>query len=69
MCQVNHDCYYADIPLGLYIVRGDAMVLMGQVSDFFAQPMKKVELNELLSLIEESGTGALNWDVDMDLQA
>jgi hypothetical protein len=26
-------CYYTDIELGLYLLRGDSMVLMGEVSD------------------------------------
>jgi hypothetical protein len=69
ICQANNVCYYTDIPLGLYMVRGDTMVLMGQVGKFLAQTMKKVDLSELLILIERHGTGELNWDVDMDLQA
>ena len=50
--------YYADIPLGLYIVRGDSVVLLGQIgdgkidedpsiSDRIKSSMKMVDLDEL----------------------
>jgi len=29
----NIICYYTDIELGLYLIRGDSMVLMGEVSE------------------------------------
>jgi hypothetical protein len=31
--------------------------------------LKEVKLEELVLMIAESGAGALNWDVDADLQA
>jgi hypothetical protein len=69
MCFKDQICYYADVPLGLFVVRGDSMVLLGQVGDFVPQQLREVELAELVAMISESGTGALNWDVDADLQA
>lgn len=46
--------YYADIPLGLYIVRGDSVVLLGQIgddgdgtSDEVHPLMKMIDLDEL----------------------
>mmetsp|Transcript_62485 Transcript_62485/g.152122 ORF Transcript_62485/g.152122 Transcript_62485/m.152122 type:complete len:264 (+) Transcript_62485:213-1004(+) len=50
--------YYADIPLGLYVVRGDSVVLLGQIGDgkFDEDPslndkmkssMKMIDLDEL----------------------
>lgn len=69
MCFKDQVCYYADVPLGLYVVRGDSMVLLGQVGDFIPNQLKEVKLEELVHMIAESGAGALNWDVDADLQA
>lgn len=69
MCFKDQICYYSDVPLGLFVVRGDSMVLLGQVGEFCPQQLREVELGELVEMISESGTGALNWDVDADLQA
>ena len=69
MCFRDQICYYADVPLGLFVVRGDSMVLLGQVGEFNPQQLRRVELGDLVQMISESGTGALNWDVDADLQA
>jgi hypothetical protein len=69
MCFKDQVCYYADVSLGLYVVRGDSMVLLGQVDEFIPQQLKEVKLEDLVLMIAESGAGALNWDVDADLQA
>lgn len=70
MCFQEGICYYSDVSLGLFVVRGDSMVLLGQVSDFMLEnKMKEVALEELMSKITESGTGVLNWDFDADLEA
>ena len=59
---------FADLPLGLYVVRGDSMVLLGQVGP--DDGMKQIELEELEGMIaaekEEEG---LEWDFDKDLLA
>ena len=63
--------YYHDIPLGIYIVRGDSMVLMGQLNEMKEQMiMRKVSLEEL-EIIEkkEPRNEPLNWDFDADLIA
>jgi LSM domain len=57
-------CCYTDIPLGMYIVRGDSMVLMGQAPKSNSY-MKKVSLEEL----EDLPSSPLEWDFDMDLIA
>uniref|UniRef100_A0A7S4MW86 Uncharacterized protein n=2 Tax=Odontella aurita TaxID=265563 RepID=A0A7S4MW86_9STRA len=36
-------CYYADVQLGLYMVRGDSMVLLGEVEDFDGEDEEEVE--------------------------
>lgn len=59
--------YFSDVPLGVYVVRGDSMVLLGQVSS--DEGMKEVELSELDEIIEKSGTPSLEWDFDKDLLA
>ena len=58
---------YADVPLGVYIVRGDSMVLMGQISSDDA--MKRVELDEYEEIVKKSPSEALEWDFDKDLLA
>ena len=63
----NGVCYYHDIPLGLYILRGDSTVLMGQVDlTTETQLMRKVELDELESLRKQQSA---TWDFDSDLIA
>ena len=69
MCFKDQICFYSDIPLGLFVVRGDSMVLLGQVGELSPQELQRVTLDELVTMISESGTGALDWDVDADLQA
>lgn len=66
----NGICHYANIPLGLYIVRGDSVVLMGQV-DAMREPnvMKEVSLAELDAIRKESGESETVWDFDSDLVA
>jgi len=76
-------CYQTDIKLGLYIVRGDSVVLMGEVDDDDEQlenegKIRIVSLEEFDQLEEEetkrkeeSGEviDTINWDFDMDLVA
>lgn len=70
--------YYHDIPLGVYVIRGDSMVLLGNISEHPAMmmyPMKHVTLDELeeqeMADKKESKTtdGQLTWDFDTDLIA
>mmetsp|Transcript_8600 Transcript_8600/g.11367 ORF Transcript_8600/g.11367 Transcript_8600/m.11367 type:complete len:104 (+) Transcript_8600:380-691(+) len=66
----NGICYYSDIPLGLYIVRGDSTVLMGQIDSMTeANVMREVELDELSKIRREAGDEGANWDFDSDLVA
>jgi len=65
----NGVSYFADVPLGLYIVRGDSVVLLGQLSDYAQERMKEVSMEELRTMIQESGTDNLEWDFDNDLTA
>ncbi|KAL7581772.1 hypothetical protein ACA910_022305 [Epithemia clementina (nom. ined.)] len=60
-------CYYHDIPLGLYILRGDSTVLMGQLDMMReSHSMKEVELDELENLSKQQDAV---WDFDSDLIA
>lgn len=63
--------YYHDIPLGVYIVRGDSMVLMGQLNEMKEQMvMREVSLEELEKLAsKKADQERLNWDFDADLIA
>ena len=55
---------YADIYLGLYIVRGDSLVLLGQVADDESNEMlTQVEMSEIQNLREkQSKAERVNWD-------
>jgi hypothetical protein len=68
MCNVDGTCYYADVPLGLYVVRGDSMVLLGQVGNE-DQNSKKVTLEELEERTKTCDSRELEWDFDTDLVA
>lgn len=59
--------YYADVPLGIYVVRGDSMVLAGDVNDSL-QMMEKVSIDKLKE-IRKTAIPELNWDFDADLTA
>lgn len=59
--------YFSDVPLGVYIVRGDSMVLLGQVST--DEGMKEVEPSELQGLMKQADAAELPWDFDKDLLA
>jgi U6 snRNA-associated Sm-like protein LSm1 len=59
--------YYSDMPMGVYVVRGDSLVLLGQVGP--DEGMKKVEAEELEEMIEASKDENLVWDFDNDLLA
>ncbi|KAG7354115.1 LSM domain containing protein [Nitzschia inconspicua] len=60
--------YFADIPLGVYIARGDSMVLLGQVGSD-DEGMKQIEMKELEDMIEKAKQEKLEWDFDKDLLA
>lgn len=56
---------YADIPLGLYIVRGDNIVLLGEMIDT-NDLLTQVEPNELAELLaNDTGDNVtLQWDFE-----
>lgn len=64
-------CYYHDVPLGVYVVRGDSMVLMGQLNEMKERMvMREVSLEELEKLERKESNGEpLVWDFDVDLVA
>ena len=68
MCTVDGKIYYASVPLGLYVVRGDSMVLMGEIDDTCGVA-KEVSLEELEERIEQAKKEELEWDFDTDLVA
>ena len=69
--------FYSDIPLGVYVIRGDSMVILGSVSDHNVG--QQVPLEELEKMqkqdtptVDSSGAttgGPLTWDFDTDLIA
>lgn len=75
--------YYSDIPLGVYVIRGDSMVLLGNIADdtgtnnnnnsSMMYPMKELSLDELDEKMaqkqREGEEPPLTWDFDTDLIA
>ena len=72
--------YYCDVPLGVYVIRGDSMVLLGSIPPEGNNPvpMQSVSLQELEAMEEEEAkgisentenAGPLTWDFDTDLIA
>ena len=59
--------FYSDVPMGVYIVRGDSIVLLGQISP--DDGMKKVEPAEMEEMVKNAEKEELEWDFDKDLQA
>jgi len=59
--------YFADIPLGMYVVRGDSMVLCGEVHNHWPL-LEEVSLDELEKL-QETAEPTLEWEFDLDLTA
>jgi len=41
--KIEHDYYYTDIPLGLYLIRGDSVALLGEVEEYFTHGSKNDE--------------------------
>jgi hypothetical protein len=68
MCNVDGTRYYADVPLGLYVVRGDSMVLLGNMGED-DETCIEVTLEELEERMKACSDGQLEWDFDTDLVA
>jgi U6 snRNA-associated Sm-like protein LSm1 len=64
-------CYYHDVPLGVYVLRGDSMVLMGQLNEMQERAvMREISLDELERMEQaETREKPLVWDFDNDLVA
>eukprot|EP00624_Nannochloropsis_granulata_P004122 evm.model.NODE_30747_length_47682_cov_25.534710.9 len=61
------DDKYGDLPLGLYLVRGDSMVMLGEVDPAReSEALVKVTADEIIELLQESvEAGAkLEWDFE-----
>eukprot|EP01035_Chromulina_nebulosa_P019017 gene19017-24837_t len=56
---------YCDIPLGLYIVRGDNIVLLGEIDDIkeLSSKMQQISLEEL-SQLQEQVSSKLDWNIE-----
>lgn len=69
MCSVNGQDYHADTPLGLYVVKGDSLVLMGEIDDGISMTSKEVSIEELEERREQAEQEQLDleWDFDQDL--
>lgn len=56
-CEQDGIVYYSDIPLGVYVIRGDSMVLLGGVAaddnNMSISNMKQIDLEKLLGLQEQ----------------
>ena len=62
---VGTDCY-CDLPLGLFIVRGDNVVVFGEVDEEKekALPLKSVTQEELREKIDGGQKKAVDWDLE-----
>lgn len=67
----NNICYYVDVPLGVFLVRGDSVVILGEMApedDVKCMAvMKEVSLAEFEAMREENiaTTGdEITWDVE-----
>lgn len=61
---------YADLPLdGLYIARGESLVLVGQVHDAVPSPLLQSVSLEELGALSSRALRPLEWDFDTDLIA
>ena len=61
--RVENKMIYTDVPLGLFIIRGDTLVLLGEVDDEDSGGMEKVGLEEF---DERDGLDESHWVVDFD---
>lgn len=57
---------YCDIPLGLFLVRGDNLILLGEVDEDkeASQNLIKVSPAELTELLASGQTTKLEWDFE-----
>jgi len=73
--NTNPVCYYTDVKLGLYLVRGDSMVLLGEVEESYGGDneeennsmvgcMKRLSLEEFEKMLEESKIGTEEEEED-----
>jgi hypothetical protein len=69
--QQQQSYYYADIPLGLYIVRGENIVLLGRttVNKSGGSAVSLQELEDLVASKQCEMISTADWDVDADLIA
>jgi len=68
MCMAGGQQYHADVPLGLYVVRGDSIVLMGELNEN-VQTSTEITMEELEERLEQAEKEELEWDFDTDLVA
>ncbi len=58
---------YGDLPLGLYLVRGDSMVMLGEVDPKReSESLEKVTSDEIIELLQESAEAGQNLEWDFE---
>ena len=57
---------YCDIPLGLFLVRGDNLIMLGEVDDAkeASQNLEEVSAAELTELLASAPNKKLEWDFE-----
>ena len=55
---------YCDIPLGLFIVRGDNIVLLGEENNESTLKLIKITPEEFAQSKEADQLGKVDWDLD-----
>ena len=62
--------FYADLPLeGLYIARGESLVLVGEVNDESNNVLMRPVTMEEFGNLSSDALPPLEWDFDTDLTA
>lgn len=70
-------CFYYDVPMGIFLVRGDSMVLMGAVNDDddndddndSSSLLRPVSSLAQLAQLQKMAEAPVKWDFDGDLIA
>lgn len=65
-CPVSLSDCYCDLPLGLFLVRGDNIVIFGEVDEEQEKniPLKSITQGELQERIAASQKKGLDWDLE-----
>ncbi len=63
--MLNADCY-CDLPVGVFLVRGDNIVIFGEVDEDQEKnlPLKQVTQSELQERVSAGEKNGVDWDLE-----